>query len=175
MTGGNLNAVCLDCWLIRKRYSENIPIATNIQRLPPESRSFRLFYGTDYPSLKLNTWSRFTHPFDIDLMCLHSAELNVVAVTENVNTFLLVWTHVSRYGVNWLYCCQVYKVLTAVFISTLELSSFIFISCFIHLTVDLLPLTRRGRATASVGEYVPIFFFLIGCMGFRIRQHRWIV
>ena len=32
-------------------------------------------------------------------MYLHSAELNVVAVTENVNTFLLVWTHVSRYGV----------------------------------------------------------------------------
>ena len=27
---------------------------------------------------------------------LHSAELNVVAVTENLNTFLLVWTHVSR-------------------------------------------------------------------------------
>ena len=37
-------------------------------------------------------------------MYLHSAELNVVAVTvENVNTFLLVWTQVSRYGVNWLY------------------------------------------------------------------------
>ena len=34
------------------------------------------------------------------LMYLHSAELNVVAVTENVNTFLLVRTHVSRYGVN---------------------------------------------------------------------------
>ena len=33
-------------------------------------------------------------------MYLHSAELNVVAVTENVNTFLLVLTHVSRYGVN---------------------------------------------------------------------------
>ena len=41
-------------------------------------------------------------------MYLHSAELNVVAVTENVNTFLLVWTHVSRYGVNWLYCCKVF-------------------------------------------------------------------
>ena len=38
------------------------------------------------------------------IMYLHSAELNVVAVTENANTFLLVWTHVSRYGVDWLYC-----------------------------------------------------------------------
>ena len=129
--------------------------------------SFRLFYGTDYTSLKLNTWSRFTHPFDIDLRhnVFTFGELNVVAVTENVNTFLLVWTHVSRYSVNWLYCCQVYKVLTAVFISTLELSTFIFISYFIHLSIDLLPLTPRGRATASVGEY----------MGFRIRQRRWIV
>ena len=27
---------------------------------------------------------------------LHSVEQNVVAVTENLNTFLLVWTHVSR-------------------------------------------------------------------------------
>ena len=107
-------------------------------------------------------------------MCLHSAELNVVAVTENVNTFLLVWTHVSRYGVNWLYCCQVYKVLTAVFISTLELSTFIFISYFIHLSIDLLSLTPRSRATATVGKYVPIFF-RIGFMGFRIRQRRWIV
>ena len=44
-------------------------------------------------------------------MYLDSAELNVVAVTENVNTFLLVWTHVSRYGVN---CYEVYKVLTVV-------------------------------------------------------------
>ena len=51
-------------------------------------------------------------------MYLHSAELNVVAVTENVNTFLLVWTHVSRYGVNWLYCYQVYKVLTVVMYSS---------------------------------------------------------
>ena len=33
-------------------------------------------------------------------MYLHSAELNVVAVIENVNSFLSVRTHVSRYGVN---------------------------------------------------------------------------
>ena len=102
---------------------------------PPESRSFRLFYGTDYPSLKLNTWPRFTHPFDIDLMCLHSAELNVLAVTENVNTFLLVWTHVSCYSVNWLYCCQVYKVLTVVMYSS-QISNyqllFLYLTLFIY-------------------------------------------
>ena len=33
-------------------------------------------------------------------MYLHSAELNVVAVIENVNSFLSVRTHVSRCGVN---------------------------------------------------------------------------
>ena len=33
-------------------------------------------------------------------MYLHSAELNVVAVIDNVNSFLSVPTHVSRYGVN---------------------------------------------------------------------------
>ena len=46
-------------------------------------------------------------------MYLHSAELDVVAVTENVNTFLLVWTNVSRYGVNWLHCCYLNKVLNS--------------------------------------------------------------
>ena len=34
----------------------------------------------------ISTKSKLGH----DLMYLHSAELNVVAVTENVNTFLLV-------------------------------------------------------------------------------------
>ena len=61
-------------------------------------------------------------------MYLHSAELNVVAVTENVNTFLLVWTHVSRYGVNWLYCCKVYKVLTVVMYSS-QLSNYQILKC----------------------------------------------
>ena len=65
-------------------------------------------------------------------MCLHSAELNVVAVTENVNTFLLVWTHVSRYGVNWLYFCQVYKVLTVGMCSS-QLSNYELL--FLHLTL----------------------------------------
>ena len=89
----------------------------------------------------------------LQFMYLHSAELNVVAVTENVNTFLLVWTHVSRYGANWFYCHQ-----CNVFVSALQLSTFIFISYFIHLSIDFLPLTPRGCATASVGEYVPNFF-----------------
>ena len=35
---------------------------------------------------------------------IHSAELNIVTVTENVNTSQLVWTHVDRFGVNWLFC-----------------------------------------------------------------------
>ena len=61
-------------------------------------------------------------------MYLHSAELNVVAVTENVNTFLLVWTHVSRYGVNWLYCYKVYKVLTVVMYSS-QLSNYQILKC----------------------------------------------
>ena len=65
-------------------------------------------------------------------MHLHSAELNVVAVTENVNTFLLVWTHVSRYGVNWLYCCKVYKVLTVVMYSS-QLSNYQLL--FLYLTL----------------------------------------
>ena len=64
-------------------------------------------------------------------MYLHSAELNAVAVTENVNTFLLVWAHVSRYGVNWLYCYEVSGFDSCnVFISALELSTFIFLSYF---------------------------------------------
>ena len=164
LTGGNLNAICLDCWLIRKRYSENIPIATNIQRLPPESRSFRLFYGTDYPSLKLNTWSRFTHPFDIDLMCLHSAELNVVAVTENVNTFLLVWTHVSRCSVNWLYFFQVYKVLTVVIYSS-QLSNyqllFLYLTLFIyHWFFTLNPTGLCDRIGWGIRSQ--LFWFLLG-------------
>ena len=58
-----------------------------------------------------------------DFMYLHSAELNAVAVTENVNTFLLVWAHVSRYGVNWLYFYEVYKVLTVVMYSS-QLSNY---------------------------------------------------
>ena len=37
-------------------------------------------------------------------------------------------------------------------------STFIFISYFIHLSIDFLSLTPRGCATASVGEYVPNFF-----------------
>ena len=68
-------------------------------------------------------------------MCLHSAELNVLAVTENVNTFLLVWTHVSCYSVNWLYCCQVYKVLTVVMYSS-QISNyqllFLYLTLFIY-------------------------------------------
>ena len=56
-------------------------------------------------------------------MYLNSAELNAVAVTENVNTFLLVWAHVSRYCVNWLYCYEVYKVLTVVMYSS-QLSNY---------------------------------------------------
>ena len=56
-----------------------------------------------------------------------------------------------------------------VFISALELSTFTFISYFIHLSIDFLPLTPRGCATASVGEYVPNFFPL-GFLGFRIRR-----
>ena len=40
-----------------------------------------------------------------------------------------------------------------VFTSALELSTFIFISYFIHLSIDFL-----RCATASVGEYVPNFF-----------------
>ena len=45
-----------------------------------------------------------------------------------------------------------------VFTSALELSTFIFISYFIHLSIDFLRLTPRGCVTASVGEYVPNFF-----------------
>ena len=45
-----------------------------------------------------------------------------------------------------------------VFISALDLSTFIFISYFIHLSIEFLPLTPRSGATASVGEYVPNFF-----------------
>ena len=41
-------------------------------------------------------------------MYLHLAELNVVAVTENVNTFPLVWTHVSRYGVIVFRCIRLH-------------------------------------------------------------------
>ena len=91
----------------------------------------------NFTSLKLNTWPRFTHPFDKDLRhnVFTFGELNVVAVTENVNTFLLVWTHVSRYGVNWLYCCKVYKVLTVVMYSS-QLSNyqllFLYLTLFIY-------------------------------------------
>ena len=53
-------------------------------------------------------------------------------MTENVNTFLLVWTHVSRYSVNWLYCCQVYKVLTVVMYSS-QISNYQLI--FLYLTL----------------------------------------
>ena len=72
-------------------------------------------------------------------MYLHSTELNVVAVTgfDSCN----------------------------VFISALELSNFIFISYFILLSIDFLPLTPTGCATASVGECVPNFF-PIGFFGF---------
>ena len=36
------------------------------------------------------------------LKCIYIGGVNVVTVTENVNTFLLVWTHVSRCGIKWL-------------------------------------------------------------------------
>ena len=56
-------------------------------------------------------------------------------MTENVNTFLLVWTHVSCYSVNWLYCCQVYKVLTVVMYSS-QISNyqllFLYLTLFIY-------------------------------------------
>ena len=74
-------------------------------------------------------------------MYLRSVELNEVAVTENVTTFLLVWAHVSRYGVNWLYQSKVYKVLTVVMYSS-QLSNF---------QLPFLPLTPRGCTTALVG------------------------
>ena len=68
-------------------------------------------------------------------MYLHSGELNVVSVTENVNTFLLVWTHVSRYGGNWRYCFEVYKVFTVVMYSS-QLSNyqllFLYLTLFIY-------------------------------------------
>ena len=71
-------------------------------------------------------------------MYLHSVELNEVAVTENVNTFLVVWAHVSRYGVNWFYQSKVCKVLTVVMYSS-QLSNFqllFFTSYFIYLLID---------------------------------------
>ena len=52
-----------------------------------------------------------------------------------------------------------------VFIAALEISTFIFISYFIHLSIDFLRLTPRGCATASVGEYVPNFFPLVFVSG----------
>ena len=58
----------------------------------------------------------------------------------------------------------------SVFISALELSTFIYISYIIHLSIDVLPLTPRGCVTASVGEYIPNFFPL-GFLGFRNRRH----
>ena len=100
-------------------------------------------------------------------MYLHSAELkNAVTVTQNGSTFLLVWTHVSRYGVNWLYCCYVCKVLTVVMQSS-QFSNFqlftLFYFILLYLFTDcFLPLTPSGCATASVGGYVPVFFFPLG-------------
>lgn len=112
-------------------------------------------------------------------MYLHSAELkNAVTVTQNGSTFLLVWTHVSRYGVNWLYCCYVCKVLTVVMQSS-QFSNFqlftLFYFILLYLFTDcFLPLTPSGCATASVGGYVPVFFFFpIRFLGFRIRQRTW--
>ena len=79
----------------------------------------------------MRKWSKRT-PQD---MYLHSGELNVVSVTENVNTFLLVWTHVSRYGGNWRYCFEVYKVFTVVMYSS-QLSNyqllFLYLTLFIY-------------------------------------------
>ena len=40
--------------------------------------------------LERNKLSKFSNNVNTYFMYLHSAELNVVAVTENVNTFLLV-------------------------------------------------------------------------------------
>ena len=86
-------------------------------------------------------------------MYLHSVELNEVAVTENVPTFLLVWAHVSRYGDIWLYQSKVYKVLTVVMYS-FPLSNFqlsFFTSYFIYLLIDCLLLIPRGCMTELVG------------------------
>ena len=50
-----------------------------------------------------------------------------------------------------------------VFISALELSTFIYISYIIRLSIDFLPLTPRGCATASVwgihSQFFPTGFF----------------
>ena len=86
-------------------------------------------------------------------MYLHSVELNEVAVAENVNTFLLVWAHVSRYSVNWLYQSKVYKVLTVAMYSSqlLNFQLSFFTSYFIYLLIDFLLLTPRGCMTELVG------------------------
>ena len=86
-------------------------------------------------------------------MYLQSVQVNEVAVSENVTTFRLVWAHMSRYGVNWLYQSKVYKVLTVVMYSS-QLSNFqlsFFTSYFIYLLIDFLLLTPRGCVTALVG------------------------
>ena len=97
-------------------------------------------------------------------MYLHSAELkNAVTVTQNGSTFLLVLMHVSRCGVNWLYCC---KVLTVVMQSSLfsnfQLFTLFFFILFYLFTDCFIPLTPSGCATATVGGYVPVFFFPLG-------------
>ena len=45
-----------------------------------------------------------------------------------------------------------------VFISALELSTFIFISYFIHLSIDFLPLTPEVVRPHRLGNTFPIFF-----------------
>ena len=70
-----------------------------------------------------------------------------------------LWTHVSRYGINWLYCYWVYKVLTVLMYSSQLLNYQLYFHILLHSSIDwFLPLTPRGCATASVGEYVPNFF-----------------
>ena len=53
-----------------------------------------------------------------------------VVVIENANIFLLVWTHVKRYGVKWVHCCKVCGLTVCnVFISALKLCQFLFTVC----------------------------------------------
>ena len=99
-------------------------------------------------------------------MYLHSAELNVVAVRENVNTFLLVWTHVSCYGVNWLYCCKLYKFLTVVMYSS-QLSNYeILFYILLYSSIDWFFTFYPQRLCDRIGWGIRSQFFLIGFFGF---------
>ena len=81
----------------------------------------------------------------------------------------------SRYGVNWRYCCEVYKVFTVVMYSS-QLSNYQLLFLYLTLFICRLIFTfNPQRLCDRIGWGIRSQFFPIGFLGFRIRRRTWIV